>query len=232
MPSMAARARAWGQRPTVGPGSHRPPVPAGRRRKRNMRASRSRARPGNPGRHRFGAGSYEPGAFAAALMNRRVDILAQERSTGRITRRSSRFGRMIQAVYERSSGARLGSQRFEPNPSRGRTVAHELAVIYALEDADRVNRFTARLERAIGAIGVRFLRAILAEGHTFASYATARGKSGERGAAQVGAHFRFLLEGLIEAQHTARGPDRPRPGTCIESRRRLGGPVGAPAHGR
>lgn len=211
--SMAARARAWGQRAAtrarLAPAR---PVPAGRRRKRTMRAQPVTARDLEI---QAVTGSvpdpYEPGAFSTALMNRRVDILAQERSTGRITEAQFTIGRMIQAVYERSSGARLGSQRFEPNPSRGRTVAHELAVIYAMEDANRVTRFTARLERAIGVIGVRFLRAILAEGHTFASYATARGRAGERGTSQVAAHFRFLLEGLIEARHTARGPDRPTP---------------------
>ncbi|MGF3026927.1 hypothetical protein ACQVP2_29435 [Methylobacterium aquaticum] len=211
--SMAARARAWGQRADrrarLAPAR---PVPAGRRRKRNMRAQPVTAREREI---QVANGSvpdpYDPKRFTTVPMNRRVDLLAQERSTGRITEAQFTVGRMIQAVYERGSGARLGSPSFEPRASRDQTVARELAVIYALEDANRVTRFTARLERAIGAIGVRFLRAILAEGHTFASYAMARGKAGERGAAQIGAHFRFLLEGLTEAQHTARGPDRPTP---------------------
>ncbi|MGG3814228.1 hypothetical protein ABEV34_21650, partial [Methylorubrum rhodesianum] len=88
------------------------------------------------------------------------------------------------------------------------TIAHELAIIYAIDDAERVRKFTARLEQAIGGVGVRFLRAILAEGQTFAAYAARTGRgSGERAATDVAKRFRWLLESLTEEQHTATGAD-------------------------
>lgn len=143
-------------------------------------------------------------------MNRRVDILADEFSKRRISRAQFDVGRMIQAVYEKASGSR-GSQFWGEGGSRDTTVAHELAIIYSVETAERVRKFTARLERAIGSVGARFLRAVLVERLSFAQYAQARGKGGERGTAQVAAHFRLLLEGLTEAQYTASGAGRQVP---------------------
>lgn len=154
---------------------------------------------------------YEMGTFIPATVNRHVDVLAAERARGDITDAQMFVGRLIQAVYERGSGARLGSGGWDISGSRDQTIAHELAIIYSVEDAERVRKFTVRLERAVGSVGCRFLRAILTEGWTFRTYAAARGKGSEKGTAQVAAHFRFLLEGLTAAQHTARGAGRPTP---------------------
>lgn len=153
---------------------------------------------------------YAPGTFETASVNRRVDVLADERSKGRISEAAFLVGRMIQAVYERGSGARLGSGGWDIAGSRDQTVAHELAIIYALEDAERVRKFTARLEQAVGSVGARFLRAILAEGKTFTSYAADRGRSGERAVGEIAQRFRWLLEALVEAQHTATGAEGQR----------------------
>ena len=150
--------------------------------------------------------AYAPGRYDEVTFNRRVDVLQTERSAGRISEADFIVGRMIHAVYERASGARLGSTDWASGGSRDMTIALELNIILSIDDAERVQKFTARLERAIGAVGTRFLRAILAEGQTFAAYAAARGKGGDRGTAQVAAHFRFLLAGLTEDQHTARAP--------------------------
>lgn len=154
---------------------------------------------------------YELGTFIPATVNRQVDVLAAERARGDITDAQLFVGRLIQAIYERGSGARLGSGGWDISGSRDQTIAHELAIIYSVEDAERVRKFSARLERAVGSVGARFLRAILTEGWTFRTYAAARGKGSEKGTAQVAAHFRFLLEGLTAAQHTARGAGRPTP---------------------
>ncbi|WP_331316508.1 hypothetical protein [Methylobacterium mesophilicum] len=154
---------------------------------------------------------YELGTFIPATVNRQVDVLAAERARGDITDAQLFVGRLIQAVYERGSGARLGSGGWDISGSRDQTIAHELAIIYSVEDAERVRKFSARFERAVGSVGARFLRAILTEGWTFRTYAAARGKGSEKGTAQVAAHFRFLLEGLTAAQHTARGVARPTP---------------------
>lgn len=206
---LAGRARSWARRAATR--ARLAPVhavPAGRRRQPSRPVPiTAREREIEVG-ERSVPDPYAPGSFTRAPVNRRVDILAKEHAAGFISDAQFQVGRMIQAIYERGSGARLGSRGWEPCGSRDRTVARELAVIYALEDANRVIKFTARLERAIGAVGTRFLRAILAEGHTFTSYAAARGKSGERGTSQIATHFRFLLEGLTEAQHTATGAGR------------------------
>lgn len=153
---------------------------------------------------------FEPGAFLTASVNRKVDVLADERSKGRITEAQFLVGRMIQAVYERGSGARLGSAGWNVSGSRDQTVAHELAILYAIDDAETVRKFTRRLEDAIGAVGARFLRAILAEGKTFSSYAAERGRGGERAATDIAKRFRWLLESLTESQHTATGAERQR----------------------
>lgn len=153
---------------------------------------------------------YEPGSFLTATVNRKVDVLFDERSRGRITEAQYLVGRMIQAVYERGSGARLGSAGWAIGGSRDQTVAHELAILYALDDAEKVRKFTQRLEQAVGTVGARFLRAILSEGKTFSSYAADRGRSGERAAGDVAKRFRWLLESLTETQHTATGAEGQR----------------------
>ncbi|MCJ2112961.1 hypothetical protein MKK64_17410 [Methylobacterium sp. E-025] len=166
------------------------------------------------------ADPYAPGSFRTGQVNRRVDVLATEHGAGRITESQFLVGRMIQAVFERGSGAKLGSGGWNPGGSRDQTIAHELQIIFAIEDAEKVKKFVGHLERAIGAVGVRFLRAILSEGQTFTTYAAARGKAGERGAAQIAGHFRLLLEGLVESQHTATGAGRPVPDDQYAARAR------------
>lgn len=141
----------------------------------------------------------DPGKRLLATVNRRVDILEDERAHGRISVSQYETARQVQAVFERASGARLGSGGWEVGGSRDQTIAHELAIIYAIEDARTVQRLLGRVTRAVGEVGARFLKQILADRNTFAAYAQARGKGGERGTAQVAGHFRLLLEGLDEA---------------------------------
>jgi hypothetical protein len=50
-----------------------------------------------------------------------------------------------------------------------------------------VQALVRKIERAIGTVGARFLRQIVVERSTFAQYAAARGKRGERGVSQVAA---------------------------------------------
>lgn len=105
-------------------------------------------------------------------------MLAAEKAAKHLTDAQFQVGRMIQAVYERASGARLASRGWEPRGSRDRSVAWELSMIFALKDASRVIRFTARLECEIGTVVTHFVHAILVEGRTFASYVASRGKDG------------------------------------------------------
>ena len=86
-----------------------------------------------------------------------------------------------------------------------------MAILCALEDAAKVTAFAERMQAAIGGAGVRIIRAMLAEGHSYASYAAKTGKgSGERAASDVAKRFRWLLEALTEAEHTATGADGQR----------------------
>lgn len=141
-------------------------------------------------------------------INRRVDVLAQERAAGRIDEAQFLVGRTIQAVFERSSGARMGSGGWNAGGSRDQTVAHELQIIYAIEDAETVRAYADRMAKTIGGVGVRFLRAILSEGQTFTAYAERTGKGGgERAASDIAKRFRWLLEALTEAEHTATGAE-------------------------
>ncbi|BAQ43988.1 MULTISPECIES: hypothetical protein [Methylobacterium] len=142
---------------------------------------------------------HEPGKRLFAAVNRRVDILEDERSHGRITVSQYETARQVQAVFERASGARLGSGGWGIGGSRDQTIAHELQVIYAIEDARVIKALLGRVEKAVGTVGARFLKSVLADRQTFAQAAEARGKAGERGTSQVAAHFRILLEGLDEA---------------------------------
>lgn len=184
---------------TTQPKKLRPSV-AGRRRKQPVRLAPLTARDAyiDVGT-KMVADPSEYGSFTHAPFNRRVDVLEEEISNRRISTSQYEIGRIIQAVFERASGARLGSGRMGEGGSRDQTIANELKVIYAIEDAATVRRYVSRIERVIGTVGARFLRQILADGTTFAQYAEARGKGGERGRNQIGEHFRLLLEGLDDA---------------------------------
>ncbi len=110
--------------------------------------------------------------------------------------RSNEVGRQVQAILERGIGARLGSGRLRRARLEGPLIAHELAIIYAIEDARLVAMLKDKIVRAIGITGSRFLAEVLTGRQTFAQYADARGKGGERGTAYIAEHFRILLEDL------------------------------------
>lgn len=153
---------------------------------------------------------YSPGAYESVTVNRRVDVLAQERSTGRITEAEFMVGRMIQSVLERTSGVRISTGGWGQGGSRDQTIAHELAILYRVRDAQNARKFMTTLEQAIGGVGVRFLRAILVENRSFASYAIGVGRGGERAATDVAKRFRWLLKSIVEEQHTSCGAEGQR----------------------
>lgn len=150
------------------------------------------------------ADPYEPGSFRYTPFNRRVDLLEEEISHKRITVSQYEIGRQIQAVFERASGARLGSGGWSQGGSRDQTIAHELAIIYAIDDARIIRGLVERVTRTLGQIDARLLRRILAERMTFAEAAAFQGKSGDRGARYIAARFRDALESLDDA-FAARG---------------------------
>lgn len=157
------------------------------------------------------ADPHEPGKRVLASVNRRVDVLEMERSHNRITVSQYETGRQVQAILERSAGCRLGSAGWNSSGSRDQTIAHELAIIYAVEDARLVAKLRARIVGAIGEVPGRFLAEVLSGRKTFAQYAADRGKGGERGTAYIAEHFRILLEdldGFFAAEGVATTIDR------------------------
>jgi hypothetical protein len=158
---------------------------------------------------------YDPSTFISTTVNRKVDLLATERSAGRITEAQFLVGRTLQMLWEKQLGVRSGGTW---DSTTGPAYSGQLAVSHAftIEDVRMLGRIeTARLVKAsneraarvIGEAGVHFLRAILAEGHSFKSYAEARGRAADwRAISDITRRFRWLLEELTEAQHTARAP--------------------------
>ena len=145
----------------------------------------------------------QPGKRLLANVNRRVDVLEMERSHGRISETAYEAGRQAQAIFERASGAGLGSAGWE-RVSRDQVIVRELSMIYAVEDARLVAKLKAKVVRAAGVPGARFLHEVLTGRKTFGEFADARGKGGDRGTAYIAEHFRILLENL-DAEFAAEG---------------------------
>lgn len=149
-------------------------------------------------------------------VNRNVDVLETERSAGRIDEAAYQTGRIIQAVFERVN--KVGSSNWAGGSRVDAASAHETAIAYAVENAALVNKTVARIEKAVGIVGCRFLRSILAEGLTFAQAAALRGQSGRHAGTYAGERFRAMLEDLAKeweaegksaAQIVASFSDRP-----------------------
>ncbi|SFG65251.1 hypothetical protein [Methylobacterium gossipiicola] len=158
---------------------------------------------------------YDPSSFITATVNRRVDVLAAERGANRITEAQFLVGRMLQAAWEKQMGVRSGGTWDSTTSGAGPgslAVSHaftieDIRMLGRIETAKAVKAMNERAAKEIGHSGVRFLRAILSEGYSFASYAEARGRgTGERAASDIAKRFRWLLEELTEAHHTARAP--------------------------
>lgn len=158
---------------------------------------------------------YDPSSFITATVNRRVDVLAAERAAGRITEAQFLVGRALQALWEKQLGVRSGGTWDSTTANIGmgsQNVSHaftieDIRMLGRIETARAVKAMNERAGRIIGDSGVRFLRSILAEGHSFGSYAEARGRgTGDRASSDIAKRFRWLLDELTEAQHTARAP--------------------------
>ena len=132
-----------------------------------------------------------------ATANRRVDILELERSHGRISEAAYMVGRIVQATFERASGVRSGGGGAGVRVDAA--TAHELAIIYSIDNARAVQALMKRIESAIGTVGARFLRQVITEGVSFAGAAEQRGRGGRAGTAAAADRFRMLLEDLAEA---------------------------------
>jgi hypothetical protein len=133
-----------------------------------------------------------------ATVNKRVDLLEIERGNNRINEGMFRNGRIIQALFERIEGG-VGGCNWQGTDRIDAFTAHELQIINKQVTIESARKEIARVERAIGTTGTRFLRRMLTQGQTFEKEANDRGKGGDRGKAQIAAHFRLLLENITEA---------------------------------
>lgn len=149
---------------------------------------------------------YNPNERIAVTVNRHVDVLARERSAGRLTEAEFLVGRLCQEAWEKQSGARMGRRGFDPSGSRDQTVAHELSIIYALDDAAKVAAFNDRIAAAIDWTGIAVLKRFLVEGHSFSTYAGLGATEAQIN--KVGDRFRDRLKDLTEALYTASGAEK------------------------
>ena len=129
-------------------------------------------------------------------LNRRVDLLVQERSNKRISEAEYQTGRIVQALFERSTGVRNGDGR---SRTRGNPALEaEIRLIYGIDDGPTVARYLRRIPFVVGEVGTRRLRTILM-GRSFQQVAEERGRPGERGLRSVADQFRSYLQDLTEA---------------------------------
>lgn len=141
----------------------------------------------------------------AVTVNRRVDLLEWEYSHGHLSEAAYRTGRIVQAVFERASGRSQSSWSLGDRVDAG--MAKELQLLTALEKAETITAMMARIVKAIGQIGARFLRELLGEGRTYAQVAAMRGQSGDKAVTFVAKRFRNLLEDL-SVEWAAKGQHR------------------------
>lgn len=149
------------------------------------------------------ADPYEPKRRQLARV--REDLLERELGHKRISENAYHMGRIVQAVFERASGGRLGSSSLEPSSGGDPWIKKELGLLNAIIDAETVRDYEAAIAEKLGQIGARRLRAVLGENKTFTQIAADRGLSGRAGTAFVAQSFRQDLEDLAAAWQTARG---------------------------
>jgi hypothetical protein len=142
-----------------------------------------------------------------AAANRRVDVLEDERSHGRISEAAYQVGRLVQAVFERGKGPRGAVAQWTQGDRVDAAFAHEHAIVLGLDDARKIKAYLERLSNAVGMIDARLLRHLLGERMSFAECAAARGRAGERGARYYASRFRDALEVLAQ-RWAAKGKGR------------------------
>lgn len=153
---------------------------------------------------------FEPGGKLEVQVNRRTDILKEERSHSRISEAAFVTGREVQAVFEKAQRRAMPARNWLGGDRVDAADAHEESIAKALDAAQAADREMGRLIQAVGEIGARFLREIIAEGVSFADYAARRGWSGDRKVTYVAVRFRGSLEDLAEFR-AAEGKAAPAP---------------------
>ncbi|WP_238225230.1 hypothetical protein [Methylorubrum aminovorans] len=156
------------------------------------------------------------GEFIEVQVNRQLDVLTMEHSARpqRISDVEFAIGRLLQDAW---GGRKDGDRRMESIARLGVVVSsggddgplpsREMGMLRETFRARAVAQLDLKIEHIVGRVGLRLLRAILVEGHTFGTYAACTVGGGERGAARIGERFRWLLNEVAEHLHTATGAD-------------------------
>ena len=159
------------------------------------------------------------GKFIEVQVNRQLDVLTMEHSARpqRISDVEFAIGRLLQDAW---TGRKDGDRRMDSFAKLGVLVssggddgplpAREMGMLRETFRARAVAQLDLKIEGVVGRVGLRLLRAILVEGHTFGTYAACTVGGGERGAARIGERFRWLLNEVADHLHTANGPEHGR----------------------
>ncbi|KQP99707.1 hypothetical protein ASF59_09875 [Methylobacterium sp. Leaf121] len=159
------------------------------------------------------------GKFIEVQVNRQLDVLTMEHSARpqRISDVEFAVGRLLQDAW---TGRKDGDRRMDSFAKLGVLVSsggddgplpsREMGMLRETFRARAVADLNLKIEKIVGGVGLRLLRAILVEGHTFGTYAACTVGGGERGAARIGERFRWLLNEVADHLHTASGPEHGR----------------------
>lgn len=150
---------------------------------------------------------YEPGTRIAATMNRRTDVLQTEVDAGRITESQFIIGRMLQNMFERSSGSRCGGGgAWNPGDRVDVQKSQQLAIALAVTDAKAIKAMLHRIEIRIGGFDAKLIRQVLGENLSFGDLTMVRGYGADKHAtSHFARRFREALE-QIDTMFAARGP--------------------------
>ncbi len=159
------------------------------------------------------------GGFIEVQVNKQLDVLTMEHSGHRISDQEFAVGRLLQEAWTgRGEGSDTRLERIirmgviEDGDLDDEGLApREMGFLREVFRVRKVAELDEKLAGVIGWVGVRFLKAILVEGHTLKSYASCTVGGGERGSSRVGDRFRWLLQSVTDHLHTAEGARRPVP---------------------
>lgn len=156
------------------------------------------------------------GRFVEVQVNKQLDVLMIEHSARpqRISDVEFAVGRLLQEAWAEKSERRASQGEtpadftFRSGESGDGTLGpREIMMLRTICRARSIAELNERLAGVIGWVGVRFLRAILVEGHTIKSYAERTLGGGDRAAGRVGDRFRWLLSEVANHMHTATGAE-------------------------
>lgn len=160
------------------------------------------------------------GKFIEVQVNRQLDVLTVEHSARpqRIDDVQFAVGRLLQDAWTGRGGD--GHRRMEtvarlgvlPDVGRddGSLPTRDMEMLRSVFRGRAVAELDARIATVVGIAGLRLLRAILVDGHTFGTYAALTVGGGERGAGRIGERFRWLLSEVAVHLHSATGAEGQR----------------------